>query len=122
MSLGLSVGRPIFLFPNTITSLFGAANIIAYRRRKVKGLFGVLQFFVPAPVRLLLLPQDAVKVPAGLLGFSQRFFPAKNLTSARLCDIVKTPREEVLFLYLFLREAGKRDFSNFFRKTGGADK
>ena len=36
MSFGLSVGRPIFLFPNTITSLFGVANIITYRRRKVK--------------------------------------------------------------------------------------
>ncbi len=36
MSFGLSVGRPIFLFPNTITSLFGGANDITYRRRKVK--------------------------------------------------------------------------------------
>ena len=36
MSFGLSVGRPIFLFPNTITSLFGVANNITYRRRKVK--------------------------------------------------------------------------------------
>ncbi len=36
MSFGLSVGRPIFLFPNTITSLFGVANIITYRRRKVE--------------------------------------------------------------------------------------
>lgn len=55
MSLGLSVGRPIFLFPNPITSLFGVTNIIVYRRRKVKGLFGVLQFFASCAAAVLTI-------------------------------------------------------------------